>query len=381
MENRLILVAGSGRSGTSLLAGVLKALGAHVPQPEVTPDETNPQGFGEPRWVIAFHTKLLSNAGVHPSDARPSAWARTADIARDWDTQVELYTWLRREFQHGDHVVVKDPRLLWFIPLWIRAGEIVATPCFVTTLRHPLEVVMSKQTYYGERWHPNNRVAGWLNTMLFTERATRGSRRALVRYDDLLSDCMQALSQVSDRLDLDLIERSSASQLRDAARLVDPSLRRARSTWSELGVDDRLVELAEETAATLERAATSDLDNVSIRSELDRLREQYVEVYAFAESLAESSVFAARKDGSAQTRGGRSAGVDSPVSSLRAMRRLWRRARRRARRTGHRLRSRRRAQPAESAAAEDIPADVAGPEESTPVAGPEESTPVPSPQR
>ena len=335
MDNRLILVAGSGRSGTSLLAGILKALGGHVPQPEVNPDDSNPHGFGEPQWVVDFHAKLLSTAGVFPSDARPSAWAQAAAAGRDDDVRAELETWLHREFRHGDHVIVKDPRLLWFIPLWRRAGETLAVPCFLTTLRHPLEVIMSKQMYYGEKWHPNNRVAGWLNTMLYTERATRGGRRGLVRYDDLLTDFMSAVAKFSDPLDLALIERSSPLQARAAARLVDPSLRRARATWSSLEVDDRLVELAEETYEAFDRAATqNDLDKPAIRSELDQLRERYVDLYAFSESVAESSVLAARRDGRAgRPSGGGAGGKKRPASSLKRARRLWRRAKGKARRT------------------------------------------------
>jgi len=355
MDNRLILIAGSGRSGTSLLSGILKAMGGHIPQPEVTADDTNPHGFGEPRWVIDFHEKLLLAVGVHTSDARPSVWAKTAELGRDWDVRSELENWVSKEFRHGDHVVVKDPRLLWFIPLWRTAGETVATPCFVTTLRHPLEVIMSKQTYYGGPWHPNNRAAGWLNTMLFTERATRGSRRAVVRYDDLLSDWMLALTKVSDDLDLALVDRADPAQMRAAARLVDPSLRRARATWGSLGVDDRLVELAEETWSTFDRAATSDsIDNASVRSDLDRLRENYVDLYAFSESIAQSSVRAAQRGARAAHRRGVN-GAAPPVSSVRAARRLLRRGKRQVRRTIYRWRSRNGDRSIEAAASGDSP--------------------------
>ena len=61
-ERRLLLVVGVGRSGTSLMAGILCQLGFHIPQPEVKADETNPRGFGEPRWVVDFHTRLLQQA-------------------------------------------------------------------------------------------------------------------------------------------------------------------------------------------------------------------------------------------------------------------------------------------------------------------------------
>jgi hypothetical protein len=352
MDNRLILVAGSGRSGTSLLAGVLKAMGAHVPQPEVIPDESNPQGFGEPRWVVELHTKLLSAADVRLSDARTAAWAKTAEVGRDRDVQADLENWLRREFRQNDHVLVKDPRLLWFVPLWQRAGEAVAAPCFVTTLRHPLEVITSKQMYYGGRWHPNNRIAGWLNIMLFTERATRGARRTLVRYDDLLSDCMQVLANLNENLDLALIERSTPSQARDAARLVDPSLRRARGTWDSLGVDDRLVELAEETIGVLNRAATSDsLENPSIRSELDRLRESYVNLFAFAESVVVKPSVPAR---GSPARGGNKAKAGAPTTRVKAARRVWRRAKRKARSTLYARRRSRTDQPASETASEEM---------------------------
>src|SRR5207247_7594273 len=43
----LVLVAGSGRSGTSLFSGILQRLGFYVPQPEVRADDTNPRGFAE----------------------------------------------------------------------------------------------------------------------------------------------------------------------------------------------------------------------------------------------------------------------------------------------------------------------------------------------
>src|SRR3954464_5273858 len=75
----LVLVAGSGRSGTSLFSGILQRLGFHVPKPEVPADSTNPRGFAESQWVVDFHTQLLKRAQVETSEARPSAWALTAD--------------------------------------------------------------------------------------------------------------------------------------------------------------------------------------------------------------------------------------------------------------------------------------------------------------
>jgi len=73
-ERELILVVGVGRSGTSLLTGILGQLGVHIPQPEVKADDTNPRGFGEPRWVVDFHTRLLREQRITVNDSRPQAW-------------------------------------------------------------------------------------------------------------------------------------------------------------------------------------------------------------------------------------------------------------------------------------------------------------------
>ena len=89
-ERSLVLVAGSGRSGTSLFSGILQRLGYHVPQPEVPADATNPRGFAESQWVVDFHTRLLAKAAVQVSDARPAAWSYTADAALDEGAHDEL---------------------------------------------------------------------------------------------------------------------------------------------------------------------------------------------------------------------------------------------------------------------------------------------------
>ena len=70
---KLVIVTGSGRSGTSTVAGTLKMLGSYVPQPEISPNEANPRGYFEPKWTVAFHKKVLAQAGVRTLDGRPVA--------------------------------------------------------------------------------------------------------------------------------------------------------------------------------------------------------------------------------------------------------------------------------------------------------------------
>lgn len=318
MGNRLILVAGSGRSGTSLFSGILKALGAHVPQPEVVADKTNPRGFGEPQWVADFHDALLEKANVRTADARPAAWSQTAEVAFDRDVESELQGWLKREFRNGDHLAIKDPRLLWFLPLWASVGRRVGVAVrFATVLRHPREVVKSKQTYYGESLHPTNRTAGWINTMLFTERAMRNEDRIFVRYEDLLSDWTQALARVCETLDLDLLDRVKTSDMRQVSQLVDPSQKRSTTEWKTLGVHREIADMAEEVWELLDEVATKDVaDDPSTIAAFDGMRRRYLDFYDMVEATAQSSVLASGRGHVEQVRA--SAGSRSQQSGAQA---------------------------------------------------------------
>jgi hypothetical protein len=204
MSRDLLLIAGSGRSGTSVLANIISNLGFHVPKPWVPADDSNPRGFGESQWVVDRHTALLRQANVHASDARPTAWSDTARLCLDEKVSDEVRRWLEDQFSHHEQVTIKDPRLLWFLPLWTRiGGELDAAVYVVTMLRHPTEVVSSKLYWYsGLPLVEANRVAGWVNTMLFTERSTRDYRRAFVRYEDLLEDWTQPIARLSAQFEI-----------------------------------------------------------------------------------------------------------------------------------------------------------------------------------
>src|ERR1700712_3498906 len=93
----VVLVTGSMRSGTSSLAGSLKLLGWHVPQPEVPASARNAKGHFEPRWVIEFHKRLMRGALVRPSDGSPRAEERVAALLADGLVEDELRRWIDQQ--------------------------------------------------------------------------------------------------------------------------------------------------------------------------------------------------------------------------------------------------------------------------------------------
>jgi hypothetical protein len=301
----LVLVVGSGRSGTSLFTGILQRLGFHVPQPEVPADSTNPRGFAESQWVVDFHTRLLRQAGVQVSDARPSAWSHVADLSLDDRVADELRKWLGGQFKQSDHLIIKDPRLSWFLPLWRRCAEdLKVSPGFATVLRHPAAVVDSKQRSYGGWQGDVSRTAGWLNQTLFTERATREGPRVLVRYEDLLEDWTSSVARVGDLLDLQVIRDAPAASIVRVHDFVDRGLSRSRATWDDFDIPVALREQVDQTWEMVSRIAEGKDDERAFDEQLDAIRAAYIRLYEDAEAIAQSSLGAAPRG-----KTGRNAGI------------------------------------------------------------------------
>ncbi|MPZ63473.1 MAG: sulfotransferase family protein [Propionibacteriales bacterium] len=305
-EAALLLVLGASRSGTSLFSGLSQRLGFYVPQPEVEPTAANPRGFAEPKWVVDFHQQLLDQLGVQLADGRPGAWRKTESVGTRARVRRELRTWLEGQLEHSPRLVVKDPRTTWFLKLWqATAQELGLKPAVALMLRHPAQVVRSKQQQVGgKQLDMTTKSVGWLNVMLSVEQKTRDVPRAVVRHDSLLADWRGTLATADRRLQVGLLSRATQEQVREASELVEPSLHRSRDLWDGLGVPARVAELAEESWRALgELSHDGDRDDAEVRRRLDDLRNDFVQLYDESLAIARSSVFAARTQKRAKAAG------------------------------------------------------------------------------
>ena len=190
----VVLITGTGRSGTSTMSGTLHHLGLHVPGPYLRANASNPKGFFESTWAVKFHKRITQGAGISDVDSRPEAFD-LAQSAITPELRSSLVTFLRQQSAEAQQLVVKDPRSVWAQALWRdAASEVGLETRYLTMLRHPAEVVGSRTTYYAiEKDEPAQRrhyqtlnIARWVNHSLISERQTRGLPRAFVRYPDLL---------------------------------------------------------------------------------------------------------------------------------------------------------------------------------------------------
>ena len=296
----LVLVSGSGRSGTSSLAGTLKRLGLHVPQPEVEASETNPRGFYEPKWVIDFHKRHLSELALFNIDSRPAAVDLVAHYVESGVPTAELHEWLSGQLVApelvADQIVVKDPHAFWFAQVWEQVtAELDVDLRWLTALRHPAEVVGSRDIAYLSSQSDDLRltketsnVAGWVHAALLTERAGRGGKRSFVRYADLLADWRSALAPVQHQLELDfntdLASPPSGREHHDVDDFIEPSMRKSQLTWDDVRTPDWLRDTAEEVWRLLGVLTEAPQDPDTLAA-LDSIHADYVARYAEAVAL------------------------------------------------------------------------------------------------
>jgi len=319
-RKRLVIVAGVGRSGTSLFTTILGMAGFHVPQPEVRADSTNPKGFGESQWVVDFHGRQLRSRRVSVWDSRPAAWEQTESAAADPATVGELRSWLAVQFVGRDSVVIKDPRVGWFLPLWRKAAEEIGVDVsFAALLRHPAEAVSSALKWYGDWQTPASRSLSWVNIMLETEHATRGDRRVFVRYEDLLTNWSGEVHRIGVALDIPVLIDLPDDVRKEIEAFVDPTLHRQRVTFGDVGVPERVEEIAEEVWKQFTGLAVAGGDSTENQAALDAARESYHAFYAEAEAIAQSTIHALRPKGGG-TGTGRAAGGRATGGSARGAR-------------------------------------------------------------
>jgi hypothetical protein len=317
MAGVLVLITGTGRSGTSTMSGTLHHLGLYVPGPYLGSNESNPTGFFESRWAVRFHKRLVERAGIHEFDSRPDAIDRVRAVVDDGDRR-KLEAFLTEHLGQSDQVVVKDPRTVWVQRLWEQCAEAQGTSVrFISMLRHPAEVVGSRTTYYSGHEAGRSReadakrrsyaifnVARWVNNSLVNERETRGRPRAFVRYTDLLDDWRPVLAGLRDQLGLRYdLDGAGAPAVDD---FIDPALRRHKVTWDDLQVPPDLERVAQAVWDALQPLADQGGVAPAASDRLDELATRYAQVLADAAAVdhdgRDEAVALARRRGVAEAR-------------------------------------------------------------------------------
>ena len=193
-----VMVLGMHRSGTSAITRVLSFLGCDLPQNVMGPSEGNAQGHWESNEVVVLNQAILASAGNEWDDWLPfnRGWFESP-VKKDFLARAIAV--LDTEFRQSRLIVLKDPRICRFAPLWLEAMEKVdVSPAFIIPLRNPIEVARSLQARDGI--NIDYALLIWLRHVLDGEFYTRNYPRSFSTFDQLLDDW----KQVAQRAELNL---------------------------------------------------------------------------------------------------------------------------------------------------------------------------------
>ena len=260
----VLFVTGMHRSGTSAFAGSTKLVGARHPSRLFEADESNARGYFESKRVVALNDEALRRMGRTWNDCRPmpelDPAARDALIG-------EIETTLHGELGESHQILVlKDPRISLLSRFWGKALRNMGhRPVFAIMLRNPEASAASLVKRDGLSDEAS--LAIWLRYMLRAELDTRDYPRAIVLVENFLSDPVETLRHLQDRIPI--------------SWPVDPRDRRAEiqafvdkdMLSAPLDLQADVTGLARRAYALFRRLSETPYDRF-IQEELDRIREE-----------------------------------------------------------------------------------------------------------
>lgn len=200
----LVLVLGMGRSGTSMLTGLLSLCGARLPDNLLAPDAHNEKGYFESLDVLTMNEFFLNCLGLDFFDT--SFRLQEGELADDGSVALtKRIGKFLRGYEDCPLLVVKDPKIVPLLRYWLpTAADAGWAVKVVVPVRHPREVSASFVRVREERVDHNVSDALWIKYNLLAERDTREYPRVFVTYDRLLADWRGQLTRVATALDLEL---------------------------------------------------------------------------------------------------------------------------------------------------------------------------------
>ncbi|TKS52798.1 glycosyltransferase [Luteimonas yindakuii] len=268
-SDRLLLVLGMHRSGTSALTGVLQKLGAELGEELLPPTRDNPKGYFENTRVVAVHETLFTALQGGWQDPRPlpAQWRSTTFGDEAHQALVGLLADL---LKRSTLVVVKDPRTSRVLPLWTDVARATGVEVGAALMiRHPNEVAGSLRKRDGLSRARAHLL--WMVYLLDAERDSRAMPRAFVSYGALLAGWRDTLARARDSGLRDMLPEPTSSAANEIDVFLDVSLRRQEaavvdgdvSPFESLAVE--LFGLALRCAANEVRDVAAAFDDIARR--------------------------------------------------------------------------------------------------------------------
>jgi hypothetical protein len=221
-----VCVLGMHRSGTSLVAGILRQLGVDLgPDEELLPSDPNNQsGYFELAELVEVNDDILAHHGGSWDELPelPPGWEQSDELAQIRDRARRL---LGRRFAASGEWAWKDPRTCITLPFWQR---LVPGLRYVICVRNPVDIARSLRSREGEERTLEEYVLDWLRHTASALVYTAHRPRIVVHYERFFEDAeheVRRLAQFLGRRD----RLEGPDTMGRIFEFIDPALVHARS--------------------------------------------------------------------------------------------------------------------------------------------------------
>ncbi|MGO8945310.1 MAG: hypothetical protein ACLQJ7_16770, partial [Syntrophobacteraceae bacterium] len=202
-KNRVAVILGMHRCGTSLLANMLNEIGVDLGTDLMEPDEWNEAGYWENNGILKRHERLLQALEPARDMNRltlllPEGWLQKPEVISIKD---EIRDFVGSQIARTERMWgFKDPRTAVLLPMWNEIfEELDVEPVFMLSVRHPGAVSASLRKRNSMSY--SHSQALWLKTNLDALAFTAGKLRVVVDYARWFQYGMEQAKSVIDALD------------------------------------------------------------------------------------------------------------------------------------------------------------------------------------
>ena len=270
-RRKAILVLGMHRSGTSMLAGTIAALGSARPKKPLRADRNNPRGYWESTPLNFANDELLTAAASSWHDWRPldPQWLQSLAAERHHH---KIKAILASEY--GDELLffVKDPRICRFVPFMSSIlAEMETDPVALLPLRNPLEVAYSLERRDGLPLAKS--LLLWLRHLLDAEYHSRHMPRCFIRHEQFLIDWRYHVERAAEKTGIVWPTPLDQAET-EIGRFLTANLHHERATVGDLQNHPDMTPLIR-AAYDILCAMADDGDSLELRDELNLMRAKF----------------------------------------------------------------------------------------------------------
>ena len=287
-NNRVIVVLGMHRSGTSVLTRSLQEMGVDLGHDFIQPQPmVNKKGFFEDVEINKLNVDLLTalNREWHDLTFLPAFAFEQDNIASLKLRAIDLLRLKKSDKPFG----LKDPRINRLLPFWQSVFKhLNLTPSYVVAVRHPISVMCSLKARDG--FDDEKSYYLWLEHVLPAILETEGSKRVVVDFDLLLANPQAQIQRVAKSLDLPF-EIDSIGVKKYIGDFLDKELRHTQFKLEDLHVAPNVPEGVTDTYRLLNRLARDEVDITS-----PEVKQKFEQVSTQLQTLSPAFSYMTRAD-------------------------------------------------------------------------------------